>query len=270
MNDQDRDLILALAEGRLSSEEATNASARIEADPELIEELSAQRTAIEALALYPEALMTHGERTTLRADLTTRLNLQDRPAAAPVKRRVPWWQPALGIATAAVFVTAVIILPGTLSGDEAATTDFRQQALPQAPTTTAAPGATDNGVAEGGASTAPQTESAADTQATSVYSLDDLDGDALLDATRGQQDPEEMDQSLEEAGLAKSSAIDADRVAACLGTLSDQFPDGSQHPFAVQQTDDGEVLFVGVDSGEGVSSVVSISLDTCSIVDIDE
>ncbi|MGI9584658.1 MAG: hypothetical protein ACR2N7_03615 [Acidimicrobiia bacterium] len=266
MNDQDRDLILALAAGRLSTEEAAAASARIEANPELAEELSAQRTAIEALATVPEPAMTAEESTALRSSLATQLNIEELPAPVPVKRRLPWWQPAFGIAAAAVFVTAVIILPGTLSEDDTSATDSEQQfvALDQAPTTLAVSSQSDDS-----ASSPPQTESPADGQAAPESSLPEPDGVDLLNATRGQDDPAEMDESLEEVGVTKRSSVDADRVASCLDTLAAELPPGEKHVLGAKPSDDGEVVFIGVDDGEGVSAVVSISLDTCSIVDID-
>jgi hypothetical protein len=267
MNDQDRDLILALAEGRLSSDEAATATARIAADPDLAAELNAQRTALEALGASPPVVMTTDERTSLRSGLVTQLNLDDRPVPIPVKRKVPWWQPVFGIAAAAAIVAAVIILPGNLSGDDAASEDLTALAQPQA-TTTVAAGGTANG-ADDAASTPPQTESFAESRTAPVYSLGDLDGELLLEATQGQSAQAEIDESLEKAGLTNDSSIDVDRVDACVETLSADLPPGAQVPLAVEQTPDGDVVFLGVDAGDGVRSVVSIALDTCSIVDID-
>jgi hypothetical protein len=271
MNDQDLDLILALAEGRLSSDEATAASARVAADSELAAELAEQRTALEALSASPPVAMTTEERSSLRSGLISQLNLDDPPVPIPVKRKIPWWQPALGIATAAVIVTAVIILPGNLSGDDAASEDFTAQALPQATTTAAAGGAASGADSEDddAASTPPQTESLADARTAPVYSLDGFDGESLLEATRGQRNQAEIDDSLAKAGLTNDSSIDVARVDACLETLSADLPSGSQVPLGIEPTPDGDVVFLGVDSGEGVDSVVSIALDTCSIVDID-
>lgn len=272
MNDQDRDLILALVEGRLSPQEATTASARIAADPDLTADLTAQLTAVEALSASLPVAMTTEERSTLRSGLITQLDLKDQPAPRPVKRRIPWWQPVFGIATAAVIVTAVIILPGNLSGDDASSEDFTAQALPQVTTTAAAGGAA--GGADDAASTPPQTESLADASQDAgtapVYSLDGLDGTSLLEATKGQRNQAEIEESLQRAGLTNDSSIDIDRVEACREALSGDLPSGTQIPLAVEQTPDGDVVFVGVDSGEGVTSVISINLDTCSIVDIDQ
>ena len=87
MNDQDRDLIAALAEGSLGTEAAEAATARIESDPELTAEYADQVAALEFLTSSASPRMTAAERTTLHANLTEQLGLVAPPPSAPAKTR---------------------------------------------------------------------------------------------------------------------------------------------------------------------------------------
>ena len=109
MNDSDRDLIAALAEGSLPPDEAAALEARIADDPEARAELAAQRTALAALAAAPPARMTAAERNELRRSLAEQLHLEPAPEPTPPARsrfRLNWG--AIAVAAAAVFAVVMI------------------------------------------------------------------------------------------------------------------------------------------------------------------
>jgi anti-sigma factor RsiW len=81
MNDQDRDLIAALAQGQLSAPAAADATAHIQADPGLAAEYADQVIALQFLQSATPPVMTQTERSKLHANLTEKLGLL--PAAAP-------------------------------------------------------------------------------------------------------------------------------------------------------------------------------------------
>ena len=119
MHDHDVDLILSLAEGGLSDEEAKAAETELAACPECSVELAAQRAALAALHAAPRVEMTAAERDLLHRELRRELRLEEEPRAAPpAGRRARWLAPLAGLATAAALVLAfVVVLPR--NGDEA-------------------------------------------------------------------------------------------------------------------------------------------------------
>ena len=123
MNDQDLDLLLALAEGRLSAADAEAAQTRISTNPNLAAELEIQRFVVDRLRDLPIPALTEAESRSLRAALREELHLE--PAVAPVAaepRRRPWLFPLTGLATAAVVLLGVLyIVPRT--GDDSSGED---------------------------------------------------------------------------------------------------------------------------------------------------
>ena len=111
MNEQHLDLILALAEGRLSEPERAEAEALVAADPELAAELDLQRRALAALAAAEPAHLTAAERSELRSVLRTQLGFDQHQATTPVRRSGPGWMrwlvPAVGVAAVAVAFVAL-------------------------------------------------------------------------------------------------------------------------------------------------------------------
>lgn len=123
MNDQDLDLLLALAEGRLSAADAEAAQTRISTNPNLAAELEIQRLVVDRLRDLPMPALTEAESRSLRAALREELHLE--PAVAPVAaepRRRSWLFPLTGLATAAVVLLGVLyIVPRT--GDDSSGED---------------------------------------------------------------------------------------------------------------------------------------------------
>lgn len=122
----DPETIAALAEGRLSPDEAARLEAAIAQDPAALAELEMQRAAIAALAAAPEFHLTELERSGMRTSIADALGLVD-PSTATVQepRRVPWG--ALGIAAAALAgLVAVVPVVGLLNtgGSDTANTDI--------------------------------------------------------------------------------------------------------------------------------------------------
>ena len=258
MNEYDRDLILGLTDGTLTGEDAERARARIVADPELASELVAQESVRADLAALPNATLTEVERTALRSSLVDQLNLGAAPAAAPVheRRRFAWWQPVLGVASVAAVVTAIVILPGTFGGSD----DSAQEALTLT-TVTASDSAADGGA-----------EQEAPPATTEVLAFDGVDGADLLDATRNAATPDEATDSLEDAPIAEARAfasVPVPQAEACLEDLGDQLPPGDKTIIGVDQTDDGLLVYFAVIDADGVSSVLTVNLDECTLVDVD-
>ena len=272
MNDQDRDLILAVAAGELGEAETAAAMARISADPELAEELAAQQAAITALGAVPSVAMTGTERSELRSGLIDQLNLDAAPAVAPTPKSARrWWQPVFGLAAAAAVVAAVVILPGSLGGDDAA-----DEVALTAETTTETLAAFDaDGAQEGGAESGESSDSAAaELTTTSAVAAPDADlmgaPDELLAITKGQRSPMEVEESLDDAAVPYLAPFPLDRAAAvdrCLEQLADDLPAGDLLPLDTAAEDEAEVVFVGVVGAGGIDTVLAIDITTCSVLD---
>lgn len=124
MNENDRDLILDLTEGRLSGPEAEAAEARIAASPTLRAELATQQGVHATLAAAEPVRMTVDEQASLSAGLRAQLNIAEAPAPAPVPlpaKRSRWWIPVFGLATVAAVLVGFVVL-GPLGGSDDADT----------------------------------------------------------------------------------------------------------------------------------------------------
>jgi anti-sigma factor RsiW len=110
MNDTELDLVLALADGRLSAADAAAARTRIAADPNLAAELKMQRLAVDRLHDLPTPTLDEAERERLHASLRAQLHLEPITVPVPVtpQRRRSWWLPVTGLATAAVVLAGVL------------------------------------------------------------------------------------------------------------------------------------------------------------------
>jgi len=89
-------------------------------------EYSGQLSALDFLGSVVTPLMTTAEREALHVNLTEQLGLVPipTPTPSPFRRRLPWWQPVFGLATAAAVVAAIVILPGTLTGGSSDNASF--------------------------------------------------------------------------------------------------------------------------------------------------
>jgi hypothetical protein len=265
MNEQDRDLILGLTEGTLTGEEAERARARILSDPELASELAVQESVRADLSALPSATLTGAERTALRSSLRERLNLGTVPQVAPERgrRRLAWWQPVLGVASVAVVVTAIVVLPGTFGGSDDSG-DSGGEALTET-TVAATDTAADGGIDDGAEEQAPP-------PTTEVLAFDDVDGADLLDATRDAATPDEVTDSLEAAPIAEArtfASVPVAQAEACLEELDDRIPPGDKTLIGVDETADGLLVYFAVIGADGVTSVLTVNLDDCTLVDID-
>jgi hypothetical protein len=266
MNDHERDLILALTDGTLSDEEAGAALARVTGDPELAAELSRQQSVAAILADLPEPELTVNERSHLRAALIEELHLTREPTAevVPIRRSARWWQPVLGIAAVAAVVTAVVVLPGNLGGDDSAeVATLQETGSSSAVTTTIAA----DGGAVGGAA---EEDAAGDApvQNAEVLTVEDVDGEELLAATEGETTPEGVTRALGEQAPAPTTLVPIDEIEACLEALASRLPEGETQPVALDARTEGDLLYLTVDPGDGVQAVVTIRLDTCTLVEV--
>ncbi|MGI9667448.1 MAG: hypothetical protein ACR2N2_10140 [Acidimicrobiia bacterium] len=256
MNEQDLDLILALASGSLSGQDAAAAQARVDADPELAQELATQRAAIEASSATAPVAMTTDESSALRSELMTELHLDasPTPAAAPAKRAMPWWQPVLGFGAAAVLVVTIIVGPGLLGDSDA---QFDQAALPESTTVASAETAeTDETRSAAGGSE----EQSADAS---------VDGSALFDLVSGELDADDLAGELEVAGVSSLSSEKMAGVDSCLDQMADQINAERFVPLGSSDTDPN-LVYLGAAGGQGIDSVLTIDLSDCTIVSIDK
>lgn len=267
MNDQDRDLILALAAGTLSDADATSAHARISAEPELARELEIQQAVQRELTSITPVALSADERSELRSNLITSLNLEATTAPTPVRtsRSIAWWKPVFGIAAAAMFVTAVIVLPGTLSGSDSAD----ESALGTNQTTVAADGfSPTDGTAD--ASDVGGVEEEVPGSTTEVLTFADTDGSDLLAAAEGKSTPESINEALSEDTTPISrSALDLTTVEACIEKLDTILAPGTKVVLGVEERDGDLLVFLGIDDGSGVESVATVNLTECTLVDVD-
>lgn len=281
MNDTDRDLIIALAQGDLSTTAAAEATARIDADPELATEYAEQVAALQFLRSAPPPLMTEAERSTLHTSLTTQLGLLRGTSAAAVapKKRSRWWVPAFGMATAAVVVFAFVVFPGTqqdssqevsMELDEAS--DRSSQVAESSPQTTAAASASASPTAEESEGT--QSDSAAVPppaveDPVSVYETDTVALDELLNQADGADSPEGVQRQLSDLSFKSRVNLNSDDINDCLDELSAELPSEILEVLVVgaDVEEDLTTVHVGFDFGDGVEDGMSFVLESCELVE---
>jgi hypothetical protein len=274
MTDHDRDLIAALAEGRLSTAAAENATSRIEADPELASEYAYQVAALQFLQSSTAPRLTTAERSALRANLMEKLGIVT-VAAPPAKKRAQWWVPVFGFATAAV-VAAFVLFP---SSGEDSFQEVSRSFENESETSAEAPAADSLG------STAPEqtvtTASAAadsavgDDQASagdtplSVYETHSVELDELLKSADGAIGPEAAQRQLSSLDLSSTVSLDRTQVDECLSDLGADIPDGVVNTtvLGADVEDNETTVHVGFDFGSGVEDGLSFVLETCEIVE---
>lgn len=125
MNDNDRDLILDLIEGRLTGPEAAAAQARIDASPALRAESATQSAVRDTLRSAEPPQMTIDEQKAMRAALLDQLHLSPEPTAPiPVAAgRSRWWVPVFGLATAAAVIVGFVALGPFGGSDDSGSTE---------------------------------------------------------------------------------------------------------------------------------------------------
>ena len=273
MNDQDRDLIIALAMGRLSETAAEDALARIEADPELSAEYAGQIAALELLGSGDAPRMTASERETLHVNLAEQLGLVPRttPTRSPAKRKLPWWQPVFGLATAAAVVAAIVILPGALTGGSSDDASFDlvsaelESTNDDQPQTTVASAATD-----GARSAAPDDAQALlDETEIAVHETDTVTLEDLLEQASGADSPGAVEEQLSSFDFASTVDLDVHAIDSCIDELSVDLPDGiiERRVIGANVREEKTIVHLGFDFGSGIEDGLSFVLENCTLVD---
>jgi hypothetical protein len=281
MNDQDRDLIIALAQGDLSTSAAEDAAARIDADPELSSEYADQVAALEFLDSATPPTMTAAERSTLHASLTEKLGILPVAAPAPAtpKKKVQWWVPVFGLATAAAVVAAFVILPNSgqdtfteVSADLGSETEASAPQSARSPETTAASA----DALDFAGTDAAATEELADSEAPllaeddtlSVYDTDSIALDDLLAQADGADSPENVRRQLSAMSFKSTVDLDRDAVNACIEDLAADLPDGVSDVLVIGADTDAEatIVHLGFAFDEGIEEGLSFVLESCSLI----
>jgi hypothetical protein len=277
MNDRDRDLIIALAQGSLGTTAAEEAASRIEADPELAAEYAEQVVALQFLQSVTPPLMTGAERSTLRTNLTTQLGLLRvaSPAATAPKKKSRWWVPAFGMATAAVVVVAFVVFPGAQQDSfqevsmqlDDASADSSQIAQ-SSPQTTAAASAS-AGASEGAEPDSADVPPPTVADPVSVYDTDSAALDELLNQADGADSTESVQRQMSDLSFKSLVDLDSDEINACLNELSTELPDDILEILVIGAEVEGDrtTVHVGFDFGEGVDDGLSFVLESCELVE---
>ena len=280
MNDTDLEIILAVADGQLTGQAKQDALERIAADPELAEELAAQIAAMDGLRSLEPSLMSSSERAALRSALVAQLNLQPAaPTVAVDKQRRPWWQPVLGLASAAALLLAIVVVPSMLSDNEDGSADLVAIALTE--TTSVATNAQEDSTESAGTADADRNESTPtvvvpridENEVQEFFAAAPPSGDTNVivsqeDTAAGESSDEPNDSETPSAALLAEPelvAIDAGRLETCMETLADDLPEGIHLARAVTIDDGVATVHLGIDSQEGTTYSFSIDLDTCTI-----
>lgn len=287
MNERNEELIVDLIGGRLSPDEEQAALVRMENDAALRAEYESQMSVVSRLGASSSPSMTPDERSKLHAALRRQLHLDDDPVpvvAAP-SRWQRWWAPVGGLAVAAAVVLgAVVVLPGTLSGDDsdgafemasaviattvptapladalASVTESPEtdQVTPQAEESVDAGGMAADGEAQ------PTTTAAAYEAAAPPADLPylvDVDLDALESELAS--DPESLRNAIP-APSTKSLELGTPLMEACLDTLRIADTASSISPIATTTYEDTEAVVVSVSPPEGDPFLAIFAVDSC-------
>jgi hypothetical protein len=282
MKETDLALIIDLVAGRLPPEEEQAALALVAADPGLRTEYESQRAIAALLADTPSPSMTPQERVLLHSELKAHLHLGDPSpvvAAAP-SRWHRWLAPLGGLAVAAaVIIGAVVVLPGTLSGNNSEDSFD----LASAPTTTAA-------ASTQGSGTLGSDSEAAQEAAPEVVPSPEPGADAITDGVLGQVYSESVekfdvpyvtgvdidelaatyssDPTLVEESLSKRSTSASptaqDHLLSCLEVASANISDSVVVPLVVTPYEGVDAVIVAVTPETGESYLVVYALDSCT------
>lgn len=262
MNDDDRDLILDLVEGRLDTEDAERAMSRIQEDDELSRAYTDQTMAkTEVSGLEPVHLTDH-EREILRAGLISQLRLEPTVATLPAKpTRQSWWLPATGVVAAAAVVTAIVVLPSST------TVPSGFQAAERANATTSGEAAPQAGSPVADEMMAFDQSSQDGGQAT-VIGVENIDPEELLTAVAGATDEEAVRGALETLGLGEEVAIDQASLDDCRDDVVAHLTDTAVSALVLGADQDGEttVVHFGITEDSGIDRIVSVNLSDCSVV----
>ena len=287
MNEHTQELIVDLLGGRLSQDEERAALANIRNDPALRAEYETQIAALSILDATSTPSMTPEERSTLHAALRQQLRLDASPVpvVATPSRWQRWWAPIGGLAVAAAVVFgAVVVLPGTLSGDDSdggfAMVSAEITSVP--PASPLADDLADAAEVPGADEMAPQaTESATDggmtageealpTTTAAAYDaaiaptglpyLVDVDLEAL--GNQLSSDPESLVNRAAPPSE-KLAELDSPGIEACLASLRVGDTASKISPIATTTYEDTEAVVLSISPSDGDPFLAIFSVDSC-------
>lgn len=272
MNEHDVEIILALAEGRLTGPEAGAERARMEADPELSAELAAQESVVTSLRAAA-ATMTVAEREHLHRALRTHLHLDDEPGVVPVPARRKWWIPVAGLASVAAAVIGVaIFLPdqrADLASDGVALPP--ETATPESLSAASDPPSPEEaldataGAGEDAGTLADEAEPSADEPAPFAAVQGDLPPAAELLAGLQPEDPDA--RTLTTASADELAAAVDEHLADCADELALLATGRDAMPFLLGGSNGSTVAVLYPQTEDAAVTVVVVDLATCTIVD---
>lgn len=279
MNDRDRHLIVSMLDGALSPTEQEEVRARLQIDAEMRAAYEEQFAVSTTLRSAPAVSMSADERNELHGALRAGLFLDDTAAVAPVvapaRRWSRWWAPLAGLATAAVIVTAVVVLPGMFGGEEAA--ELLSAPAPQTTAAATAPSLEADplaGVAEDSAGERQAREPTSTTAAAAA--AETAEPDAALYSLAATAEPagelelpvlgDDFDaDGVESAALDSTTraTIDYDAAAGCFGSADSVI--GEAVLVGTLSVSGDNVVAVITDATTGAETVIIVDLVTCRV-----
>jgi hypothetical protein len=278
MNDRDRNLIVSLLDGALSPTEQEEVRARLQIDAEMRAAYEEQLAVSTTLRSAPAVSMSADERNELHGALRAGLFLDDTaavaPVAAPARRWSRWWAPLAGLATAAVIVTAVVVLPGMFGGEEAA--ELVSAPAPQTTAAATAPSLEADPLAGVAEDSAGERQAQEPTSTTAAAAAETAEPDATLYSLAATAAPagelelpvlgDDFDaDGVESAALDSTSraTIDYDAAAGCFGSAGSVI--GEAVLVGTLSVSGDNVVAVITDATTGAETVIIIDLVTCHV-----
>ncbi|GMQ85472.1 MAG: hypothetical protein BMS9Abin07_1038 [Acidimicrobiia bacterium] len=279
MNDNERDLIVSLLDGALSPTAQAEVRARLEIDVEMKAAYDEQLAVSTTLRSSPAVSMSAADRDELHGELRAGLFLDEATVAAgvatPARRWSRWWAPLTGLATAAVIVTAVVVLPGTFGDEDAA--DLVGAPAPQTSATSSLPSleADPQGITEDSDGQQPVEELTSSTAAAAATIEPDVMQYSLARAT-GPSDELELPVLAEDfaaAGVESAAfnsttkaTIDYGTAAGCFGS-ADEVTGEAVLVGTLSASGDNVVVII-TDASTGAETVIIVDLATCRVTSV--
>ncbi len=278
MNDRDRHLIVSLLDGALSPTEQEEVRARLQIDAEMRAAYEEQLAVSTTLRSAPAVSMSADERNELHGALRAGLFLDDTtavaPVAAPGQRWSRWWAPLASLATAAVIVTAVVVLPGMFGGEEAA--ELVSAPAPQTTSAATAPSLEADPLAGVAEDSAGERQAQVPTSTTVAAAAETAEPDATLYSLAATAEPagelelpvlgDDFDaDGVESAALDSTTraTIDYNAAAGCFGSAGSVI--GEAVLVGTLSVSGDNVVAVITDATTGAETVIIIDLATCQV-----
>jgi hypothetical protein len=222
--------------------------------------------------------MSADERNELHGALRAGLFLDETttvaPIAAPARRWSRWWAPLAGLATAAVIVTAVVVLPGMFGGEEAA--ELVSAPAPQTTAAATAPSLEADPLAGVAEDSAGERQAQEPTSTTAAAAAETAEPDATLYSLAATAAPagelelpvlgDDFDaDGVESAALDSTSraTIDYDAAAGCFGSAGSVI--GEAVLVGTLSVSGDNVVAVITDATTGAETVIIVDLVTCQV-----